>query len=405
MTRLKVRFPDTGSLEASLSAEAPGLAFPAVSLKRNFIAVESQAAAPSPEGAGALSEYLDLLKREFGGEAVEDVQYDPDAVSSDFLSTSVPEVAGTASMDDVLQLIEAPYAWAHSRGEGVAIAIVDSGVCGERSEFAMSRRQGGWAPPGEDPWADWSGHGTMCAAIACASRVDGGVIDGVAPGAGLISCRTHYFDTDLTNAYDYLIDRVRNDGLRIIASNSFGKSTGQAPAMDPNSDFVPALEEAISVGITVVFSAGNNHQLAGGQSGDCHPNSIWLHKSRDDVLVVAACQLDGSMWHYSSRGPGQFWGAPGAGSKPDVTAPTPRDGTMAWGDSTRTFPIGWGTSGACPQGAGLAAILASVDPSATASSLFDVIRSSSRNLGHGANCQGTGLISCRDSVDMVLANP
>jgi serine protease AprX len=107
------------------------------------------------------------------------------------------------------------------------------------------------------------------------------------------------------------------------------------------------------------------------------------------------------MWHYSSRGPGQHFGDPNTSPKPDVTAPTPKNGKVVYGASIRTFPTGWGTSGACPQAAGLAALLWSKTPSLTPADLYAAIRDRAVDLGHGPDCQGHGRIDCAASLALV----
>ena len=102
----------------------------------------------------------------------------------------------------------------------------------------------------------------MCATIAAATRADGGAFDGVAPNAGLIACKTRFFESELTDIYDYLTSLATDRGLRIVASNSFGLKTGIPPQVQSDL-FTRALDDAIAAGITVVFSAGNYHELVG----------------------------------------------------------------------------------------------------------------------------------------------
>jgi serine protease AprX len=154
----------------------------------------------------------------------------------------------------------------------------------------------------------------------------------------------------------------------------------------------------VAAGVVICFSAGNYHDLAGGDPDACAPTSIWLHKCRADVLTVATSRPDGTMWFYSSRGPGQFDGQPNMRSKPDVTAPTPPDGRVVYGDGIRSLPDGWGTSGACPQVAGLAALLLASRPAAP-DVVRDAIRASAVSIGHGATCEGEGLIHCQAAVE------
>jgi serine protease AprX len=241
----------------------------------------------------------------------------------------------------------------------------------------------------------------MCACIAAGTRSEGGAFDGVAPDASVIACRTRFFDTELTTIYDYLISLVQTKGLTIVATNSFGILTGDPPPDPANSDFDAALDDAIAAGIHVRFSAGNYHDLAGGDPAHCHPTSIWLHKSRADLMAVATCKLDKSMWYYSSRGPGQRFGTPNTNQKPDVTAPTPENGRIVFGNEIITLPNGWGTSGACPQVAGLSALLLAKKKSLSLKEVTDTIRDTSTSLGHGVNCEGAGLIDCLAAVKAV----
>lgn len=411
VVRYKVRFPDHESFNAAQAAESVSSDVSVSNGRRNFISV-GEPEAPrlaALEARGTLDvdalmaadpeKDLAMYQSEYGAEIVADYQYSLERSEPAGFGLPVgPEAPGAESLDDVLRQIGATDAWGTTRGKGVAIAIVDTGVSGSRPEFEPSRRVGQWAPQGEDAWTDWDGHGTMCACIAAASRAGGGEFDGVAPEASLIACRTHYYDSELTTIYDYLTDFAKKpDAPPLIASNSFGVKTGQPPAPDPASDFVDALGDAIAAGVTVCFSAGNYHDLAGGAPDACNPTSIWLHKGRADVLTVATSRPDGKMWFYSSRGPGQFAGEPGTANKPDVTAPTPPNGRVLYGETASSLPDGWGTSGACPQVAGLLALLRAAGHDRQAA--IDAVTAGAVPLpGIGSDCQGAGVIDCRKSL-------
>ena len=451
ITRYKIRFPNKESYKAAhemlavetthldhtrkrsasralaaSSSRALAAASPRVVVhnhKRKFISLGASQLTRSVDAGRQLDEHLETLARELGAEVVPDFQYHSGfedmgtpppqqlrpspqggALSRGMPAATTPAAtAQSPSLDDVVALIRAKDAWPKSRGQGVAIAVVDTGVAGSRPEFPASKRVGQWQPVGDDAWTDSHGHGTMCACIALATKAKGGVYNGVAPDASLISCKTSFFDTELTAIYDYLTDLATKKGMNIITTNSYGWSSNQPPPDDSNSDFIPALNDAIAAGIKVVFAAGNDHQKVGGKPNSCSPNSIWLsYKSRADVLVVANCTMDLKMWFNSSRGPGQYFGKPNTNRKPDVTAPTPSNGYVVFGDEVISEMM-WGTSGAGPQVAGLAALLLARKPDLSRDQLFKAIRESAGPLASklALTCAGSGLINCKKAVDSI----
>ena len=404
----KLRFKTQSSLDAAISADTAKLSLRLVNRKRLFASYSATDETKVREnryasGKSFPGDALDVLKRIAGtlnAELVEDHQYDLDGDELK-LFDDVPGSAAKGSLDDVLDIIKAREAWPNTRGKGVTIAIVDTGVDGSHLDFPQWKRVGHWVRPGDVPWTDWHGRGTMSACIAAATRTDGGRYDGVAPEAGLMACKTRFYDSELASIYDTLID-CANRGERIIASNGFGNGVGARPPIPDGSDFIPALDEAVAAGVVVIFGAGNNHVLAGGLPEACEPNSIWLQKSRADLMSVATCDLDRMLWFYSSRGPGQHHGDPNTNRKPDVTAPTPRNGRVLFGQKDRILPNGWGTAGACSQAAGLAALLWALEPRLTAASVFDLIRDAAVSIGRSHDCQGTGMIDCSTAVGRVL---
>lgn len=410
--RYKVRFPDKEAYKNAQSvAMAAGVHQRKVYLEfgqsllqvqnenRLYISIE-----PSVHGVEAVERKFDMqlesLHSHFGAEIVEDFRYDLETDVFDPIFIG-PDDPNNPSLDDVLDAIDAPSAWAKSMGEGVAIAVVDTGIDGSRAEFPASKRVGHWEPLNAAPWTDQHGHGTMCATIAAATKSEGGLFNGVAPKASVICCKTGFYDSELAAIYDYLLELAQTTNIRIIATNSFGIQTGSPPVPPEGSDFIPALDDALEAGITVVFSAGNYHEDAGGQPTDCGPNSIWLHKGRADVITVATCDMELNMWYYSSRGPGQYFGDQNTNPKPDVTAPTPRGGRILYGSSIRSLANGWGTSGACPQVAGLAALLLGEKPDLSNGDLSKAILSGANSLPHNPTCSGAGLINCVRSIDMI----
>jgi len=402
--RYTLRVKDSKSFYALRAPAASFLPVRVVNSKRRYISL----AVHEENGTDALlleskttSKMISVndLAEKYGGTIQEVFQFD---IDSDVFAPDAFSDPGSndASLHDVLQLIKADEAQRTFCGDDVVIAIVDSGVNGQRHEFD-GRHAGQWQleKEADKAWTDWLGHGTMCATVAAANTANGGEFVGVAPHAQVVACRTYFKDDELANCYDYLITMAQS-GKHVVISNSFGIESG-APPVEQFLDFTGALDDALSAGILVIFAAGNYHQLTDPPRSACAPTSVWGFKCRDDVLTVGTCKLDGTMWEYSSRGPGERAGKPGMSQKPDVIAPTPENGKILVGDTVLSLRQGWGTSGACPQVAGLAALLWSKKPAATAADIANAIRCSADSIGLDRNCQGAGMINCHRALTMI----
>ena len=133
-------------------------------------------------------------------------------------------------------------------------------------------------------------------------------------------------------------------------------------------------------------------------AADSQPNTIWSVNSIDEVITVGTVdwndsnQAAGGEHANSSRGPGQ-WSM--LGNKPDLVAPT--YGEVVWGGGYRRMEW-WGTSGACPQVAGLAALLLEQDPTRTPAQIKEIIKQSAKHLGAPPGCVGAGLLDCRAAL-------
>ncbi|MBM3298890.1 MAG: S8 family serine peptidase [Deltaproteobacteria bacterium] len=317
--------------------------------------------------------------------------------------------APAKGLNEVMEHIRAPDAWKRTRGKGVTIAIVDTGVCGTLKEIPLSKRSP-LAIPTQDHrnhWQDGIGHGSMCAVIAAGSRDQGGKFNGVAPEATVLSARTTLYSSDIYSIYDHLVTWKRGGIIKdpLVVSNSYGMYTCKpSETLPEDHPYASIVLLGIQEGITVVFAAGNNHYdvLCNYDPALCSPNSIWGVNSLDQVISVGTVNennvnQDESTPHVnSSRGPGQ-WAR--AYPKPDVVAPT--YGEVVWGCNYQGMNW-WGTSGACPQVAGLAALILSVDPKRNPQEVAEIIRSTATRLDNTApTCVGHGLINCEAAVAAV----
>jgi subtilisin family serine protease len=354
----------------------------------------------------------DRLRAE-GAEVFEDVQFsifeegmlpaEPRARFWEGGVSAAPMLAPT--LDDVMRHIRAPQAWTTTRGQGVTIAVVDTGICPTLAELPEERRSA--VDPGGRyagrHWEDAQGHGSMCAAIAAGGAAGSAAFQGVAPEATVLAVRSDLTAVDIAALYGNLI-AARRDGRipgRLVISNSWGLYTCQDPQVLPKDHpFMDVILQAITEGAVVVFAAGNNHHdvLCHYAADADAPNTIWGPNSHDDVISVgtvsqAETNRDGATPHCnSSRGPGE-WAV--QRPKPDCVAPT--YGIVTWGCG-RQHMDWWGTSGACPQVAGLAALILARDPTLRPRQVADIILDSCREIAGGRSCVGAGIIDCEAAM-------
>ncbi len=243
-------------------------------------------------------------------------------------------------------------------GEGVRVAVVDSGADGSHGELRDALARGRRI----DAFADVpvrSGHGTFVAGIVA------GASTGLAPGVDLMSARTYgagFGDhrgedeasrvTQRANAIRALQESLApTDGARgaDVLVTSWGIL--DAPGV-PATDYDRAMATVAAAGAVVVAAAGND--------GARHDGGGTIAVPAQSADVLAAGGVDrGLGWHWrASTGPSPRTGTP----KPDVAAPVVdiRSASLGGGiaDTTGGADGGFaGTSAAAPIVASLVALL------------------------------------------------
>jgi len=287
--------------------------------------------------------------------------------------------AGAATADDPvfaaglqwgLERIGAPAAWDRTRGQGVTIAVVDSGVDLAHEDLA-GKVEGAISCIGAsgDPQAcggsgqDDNGHGTHVAGIALAATDNQRGIAGVAPDARLLAVRVLANEcsggtcTATGTAGDVAagIRWAADQGADVI-NLSLGGGAVQATL---GCAFCDAVEYAWSKGAIPVIAAGNDAVLPAG-FGD------------EPAVVVTATTRDDTRSSYSNSSSGVLrearWpvSAPGGEGETDARdcAPggTPKGilSTYWISGQTNSYACLAGTSMAAPHVSGALALLRSM---------------------------------------------
>lgn len=163
-----------------------------------------------------------------------------------------------------LAIVKASTLYARgATGQGVKVALVDSGLNSELSEF-----QGRLADPGYDfvrrqpGTLDVKGHGTQMAGILAANKDNRGM-HGIAFNAQLIPMRfgddkePFYFDSEIAQAWTLAYDK----GARIFNNswaNPIEANTNEMPVYERlMGDSLEVAKKLVAEGAVFVFSTGN----------------------------------------------------------------------------------------------------------------------------------------------------
>lgn len=224
-------------------------------------------------------------------------------------------------------LLRIPEVWQSTQGEGVKVAVLDTGVDPDHPDLQAAILD--TVDFTGDGIEDANGHGTHCAGIIAARLNNVGFV-GVAPKSNLLIGKV--LANNGSGAYQWITDGI--DWAVAQGAHIISMSLGGSVSADI---LFTAIHAALVKNVFVVCAAGND--------GSLYQNSIGFPGRYGGVITVAAHDQNGNRSGFSS-----------SGGELDVMAP----GSDIWSTYKNG---GWaslsGTSMATPFVAGLGALILS----------------------------------------------
>ncbi|MFG2728069.1 type VII secretion-associated serine protease mycosin [Streptomyces canus] len=300
------------------------------------------------------------------------------------LAASVALVPPTAAHADgirakqwALEAMHTQEAWQTTKGAGVTVAVLDTGVENDHPDLVGNVLTGkdmiGFgAVRGQRPWAR---HGTAMAGIIAGHGHgvgNGDGVMGIAPEAKILPVRVILEDGDPARS------RARNtrgnalaEGIRWAADHgadvinlSLGDDSASA---HPEAGEDDAVQYALRKGAVVVASAGN-----GGEKGD----HISYPAAYPGVIAATAVDKFGTRASFSTR----RWYATVAAPGDDVVI----------ADPDHKYYEGWGTSAASAFVSGAVALVKAAHPDLTPAQIKKLLEDTARNAPSGGRDDSRG---------------
>ncbi|TYK43836.1 S8 family peptidase [Actinomadura decatromicini] len=285
-----------------------------------------------------------------------------------------------------LNVLRATKAWKYSRGRGVTVAVLDTGVDARHPDLTGRVANGpdltgGVRRPGSRYWGL---HGTSMASIIAGHGHGPGLVQGmmgVAPMSRVLSVRVTLENDDPLR---------RDDGQQAGGSEHDAVAQGIRYAVDHGADIInmslgggrqfyngtasqeSAIKYALGKGVVLIASAGNDGAGA---------NRKNFPAAYPGVIAVGALDRRLRLWKDSNRRSHAAVCAPGV----DIVS----------ADASNGYVVGTGTSASSAMVAGVAALVRSRYPKLTPAEVRQaLIEGSPARAGHP-----TGSATCRGTVD------
>ncbi|MBN6152662.1 S8 family serine peptidase [Xanthomonas sp. AmX2] len=337
--------------------------------------------------------------------------------------------------------INSPAAWDVSKGEGVVVAVLDTGILPDHPDFAgnlltgydfisdaeTSRRPTDARVPGALDYGDWvendnecydgsvaedsSWHGTHVSGTIAEATNNGVGMAGVAPQATVLPVRVlgkcGGYLSDIADAITWASGgTVAGVPANANPAEVINMSLGGSGSCDPL--YQDAINGAVSRGTLVVVAAGNS----AGNAANYRPASC------ANVVAVGATRITGGIASYSNYGAAVDLSGPGGGGGVDGNPggyvwQAGYDGATTPTSGAYTYMGMGGTSMASPHVAAVAALVQSAVSAGggaplTPAALETLLKQTARAFPvtiPSSTPIGTGIVDAKAALDKALEVP
>lgn len=261
----------------------------------------------------------------------------------------------TETIPDGVKQVKAPAAWSTSKGKGIRVAVLDTGIDFNHPDLKSNYVDGVSFVKGAPKPMDDQGHGTHCAGTIAAAMNGVGVI-GVAPEASLYAVKV--LDNNASGLFSWSIagiDWCIQNNMHIVSMSLGSESVPTAVELICNA--------AWSKGLLIVAGAGNED----GNPVPPQQSSVDYPAKYKNVIAVSSVDSNDVIAPNSGRGPEVDLCAPGV----EILS------TIPGGKYAKMS----GTSVACPHVSGVAALAWGARPSSDNEQIWNLIASTADDLG------------------------
>lgn len=287
--------------------------------------------------------------------------------------------------------IGADLAWTTGKGDGIGVAIIDTGLDSNHPDLMTNIGDGVNCMAGciASGWEDDHGHGTHVGGIVAALEGNGLDIAGVAPRARLHAAKV--LDASGSGSLSGVIDAllwaaargVSVNGDIHVANLSLG-ATGVCAEDAP--DLQEAIDAAMAAGVTVVVAAGNDSgaeissMIPAGCAGVVAVASTAAEAGQNKCKRISANIPADVASYFTTDGAGVTVSAPGETREDNNCASIQSIGILSLAMGGGTVRMS-GTSMAAPHVAGVAALMYGVNPGISPAQAADILGNTAEMIG------------------------